>query len=331
MVIDVALYVWFGLTAVSVVHVARDAFRRNPEMTVMKWGWVLVTLYTGPIGAAVYVLACQEPSPGAHEKFITPLWKQALGSTIHCLAGDATGIIIAAAVTMALGLNMATDLVVEYGFGFVFGLLIFQALFMRDMAGGSYTKAVRRSVLPEWISMNAVMGGMIPVMGILMTRHMSAMEPRSLRFWGVMSLSTIVGAVVAYPFNVWLVAARLKHGMGTVRALGKGGHPTVEGNAVAAVAMPGMTHPGGSPAMDSMSMPAVGSPTPNAEHGRGSPPMDMKTAATRPQIGAITVLSVVTLAAGVLLATLYGQLTMRGEMPSHASAPTMPMPMPQRR
>ena len=332
MVIDIALYVWFGLTAVAVVYVAHDAFRRNPEMTVMKWGWVLVTLYTGPIGAAVYVLACQEPSPGAHQKFITPLWKQGLGSTIHCLAGDATGIIIAAAVTMALRLNMATDLVVEYGFGFAFGLLIFQALFMRDMAGGSYPKAVRRSMLPEWISMNSVMGGMIPVMGILMTRHMSAMEPRSLRFWGVMSLSTIVGAVLAYPFNVWLVAARLKHGMGTVRVLGAGGHPAAGENTVPAVAMSAMTHTAGSPAaMDSMSMAAAGSPSSDAQDERGSPPMAMKPAATGPQIAAITMLSVVTLAAGVLLATLYGELTMRGEMPNHAPPTTMPMPMPSQR
>ena len=39
-----------------------------------------------------------------------------------------------------------------------------------------------------------------------------------------MSLATVVGAIVAYPVNVWLVATGMKHGMGTVRALGKGGH-----------------------------------------------------------------------------------------------------------
>jgi hypothetical protein len=43
------------------------------------------------------------------------------------------------------------------------------------------------------------------------------MEPTSLRFWGIMSLATMVGAVVAYPINVWLVQAGYKHGMGTER------------------------------------------------------------------------------------------------------------------
>jgi hypothetical protein len=46
--IDVVLLVWFALTAASVAYVAWDAYRNNPELTVMKWGWVLVTLYPGP-------------------------------------------------------------------------------------------------------------------------------------------------------------------------------------------------------------------------------------------------------------------------------------------
>ncbi|HAH64832.1 MAG TPA: copper oxidase [Rhizobiales bacterium] len=222
--IDAALVVWFALTGLSVAYVAWDSFTRNPELTVMKYGWVLVTLYTGPVGAALYVLSCEEPGPYQHEVFIEPLWKQALGSTIHCLAGDATGIIIAAAVTAALALPMWLDLIFEYLLGFGFGLLIFQALFMRDMLGGSYRAALVRSFMPEWLSMNAVMAGMIPVMVALMNHDMRAMEVTSIRFWGVMSLATLVGAVIAYPVNVWLVAVGLKHGMGTVRVLGAGGH-----------------------------------------------------------------------------------------------------------
>ncbi|MBC5810887.1 MAG: DUF4396 domain-containing protein [Candidatus Eremiobacteraeota bacterium] len=194
-------------------------------MKVMKYGWILVTLYTGPIGLILYILSCKEPSPGTHEDFIKPLWKQAVGSTIHCLAGDATGIIAAAAITGFLGFPMWAESISEYALGFAFGLLIFQALFMKDMMGGSYLGAVRKTVLPEWISMNAMMGAMIAVMVILMTRDMAAMEPTTLRFWGIMSLATIVAGIVAYPLNVWLVWAGLKHGMGTERALGAGGSP----------------------------------------------------------------------------------------------------------
>ena len=221
--IDSALIAWFILAAFSVAYVAYDAFTQNPELKVMRWGWVLVTAYTGVIGATLYVLSCEEPKPGTHEEFIMPLWKQTLGSSIHCLAGDATGIIIAAAATAFFGFPMWLDVISEYVFGFTFGLLIFQARFMRKMLGGNYAKAVARSFLPEWLSMNMMMAGMIPVMVFLMSRDMRAMEASNLRFWGVMSLATLVALVVAYPVNMWLVASKLKHGMGTELVFAKGG------------------------------------------------------------------------------------------------------------
>lgn len=229
--IDAVLLAWFLISGLSAAYVAWDAFTHNPEMTVMKWGWVLVTLYTGPVGLSLYILSCKEPASGQHEEFIKPLWKQGLGSLTHCLAGDATGIIVSAAVTAALGFPMWLDCIAEYVFGFSFGLLVFQALFMKDMMGGSYSSALKRSFLPEWLSMNCVMAGMIPVMVILMSRDPAAMETSSLRFWGIMSLAILVGGVVAYPVNVWLVSVHLKHGMGTVRALGKGGQSLAAGDA----------------------------------------------------------------------------------------------------
>ncbi|MBI4348331.1 MAG: DUF4396 domain-containing protein [Elusimicrobia bacterium] len=223
--VDVVALVWLGIALVSAGYVAWDAFFHNPELTVMKWGWLLVTLYIGPLGAGLYVLSCKEPRPRTHERFITPLWRQGVGSTIHCMAGDATGIVLAATATALIGFPMWMDLVIEYAFGFAFGLLIFQALFMKDMMGGSYREALRMSLVPEWLSMNMVMAGMIPSMVLLMMgQDMRAMHPSNVVYWAAMSASVIVGFVLAYPVNVWLVAVGLKHGMGTERALGKGGH-----------------------------------------------------------------------------------------------------------
>ncbi len=223
--IDIVALGWILLTLAAASYVAWDAFRNNPELQIMKWAWVLVTLYTGVLGAVLYVLSCKEPRPGTHERFITPLWKQGVGSTIHCVAGDATGIVFAATVTALIGFPMWLDLVTEYALGFLFGLFIFQALFMKDMMGGSYREALRRSVVPEWLSMNMVMAGMIPAMVLLMMgQDMRAMEPSSVTYWGAMSASITIGFAIAYPMNVWLVQAGLKHGMGTQRALGRGGH-----------------------------------------------------------------------------------------------------------
>jgi manganese oxidase len=224
--IDYALAIWFVLAAASTAYVGVDQYRNNPEPVVMKWGFILITLYLGPVGLLLYVLADKEPRPGEHEAFVKPLWKQGIGSTIHCVAGDATGIILAAAITASLGLPMGVDLVVEYLAGFAVGLLIFQALFMRRMMGGSYWENVRKSFAPEFISMNCMMAGMAPTMSFLMMgRDMRAMEPTELVFWGVMSLGVAVGFAAAYPVNVWMVAAGIKHGLMTERESEPKAHP----------------------------------------------------------------------------------------------------------
>lgn len=216
---DYYLIAWFVLAAGSTAYVAFDQFNGNPEPAVMKWGFILVTLYMGPFGLLLYVLADKEPHPGEHEQFTSPLWKQGIGSTIHCVAGDATGIILAAVVTASLGLPMWIDLIVEYIAGFSFGLFIFQSLFMKKMMGGTYWENVRKSFMPEFISMNAMMAGMAPTMSLLMMgRDMRAMDPLELIFWGVMSLGVMVGFSTAYPFNVWMVKKKVKHGLMTVRS-----------------------------------------------------------------------------------------------------------------
>jgi Domain of unknown function (DUF4396) len=222
--VDGVLLTWFAFTAFAVTYVAYDLYANTPEMPVMKPAWIIVTLFSGPVGLFLYLIGCRQPLPGTHAEFVAPMWKQALGSTIHCVAGDGLGIVVAAVVTSALGLPMWLDLIVEYATGFGFGLLIFQALFMKDMMGLSYAQSLRRTWLPEFLSMDSMAAGMFPTMVILMTKDMSAMEPTSLHFWGVMSLGVIVGGIVAYPMNYWLVESGLKHGMGTVRALGRGGH-----------------------------------------------------------------------------------------------------------
>jgi FtsP/CotA-like multicopper oxidase with cupredoxin domain len=113
---------------------------------------------------------------------------------------------------------MWLDLIVEYVAGFTFGLFIFQSLFMKSMMGGSYRDNVRKTFLPEFISMNFMMAGMAPVMSFLMMgRDMRAMQPSELLFWGVMSFGVVAGFLAAYPANVWMVVRRLKHGLMTER------------------------------------------------------------------------------------------------------------------
>lgn len=220
--LDGALLLWGVLTLGSVVFIIWDQATRTPVVGVMKAGWVLVVLYTGPIGLFVYLLACREPLPGAHGEFIAAPWKQAVGSLIHCLAGDATGIIVSAAIVYRFGLPNGTDLVIEYLSAFVVGLFVFQALFMKSMFGG-YWPAVRKTFFAETVSMNMVMVGMFPAMAVLMHLVPGGDDPWRPEFWGIMSAAATLGGVTAYPINAWLVRKGFKHGMMTASEANSGG------------------------------------------------------------------------------------------------------------
>jgi len=146
--LDGIMALWFGLTALSVLFVAFD-IRNTPESAVLKWGFVLLTAYTGPIGAFLYVLGCREPLPGLHEQFVATRWRQVLGSTMHCVAGDGVGILAGAVIGALVAMSAPAELLLEYLLGFGFGWTIFQALFMRKEIGGSYMLALKKTFIPE--------------------------------------------------------------------------------------------------------------------------------------------------------------------------------------
>ncbi len=267
--LDGVILLWFILTALSVVYVAID-IRWTPEATVMKWGFVLVTLFIGPFGAFLYVLGCREPLPGTHEAYVAAPWRQALGSTMHCVAGDGVGILVGAVIAALLLLPPFPDFLLEYTLGFLFGWAIFQALFMRGMAGGSYTRALRSTFIPELTSMNCLMAGMAIVSMIGKANVPGSNHPSSPAFWFIMSMALLVGLCAAYPMNYWLVSKKLKHGMMTVRSKG---------------AMPAMA-----------AMPAVSSmPEHPSDH------MDMTPKVTNSAIALVVALSFVVLIIGVTI------------------------------
>jgi len=206
---------WFIQAILFALFVAVDS-RWTPESPVLKWGFIIVTLYSGPIGLLLWLLACREPLPGTHERYVAARWRQVVGSTMHCVAGDGIGILAAAVVASLLHLPPPLEIAFEYAAGFLFGWMIFQALFMRDMMGGDYRRALAATFYAELVSMNGVMAGMILV-ALPWRRALGAPPPETGAFWFVMSIGLTVGFVIAYPINWWLVARGLKHGMMTVR------------------------------------------------------------------------------------------------------------------
>jgi hypothetical protein len=212
MFIDGVLALWFILTLGSVIYVLYDQLTNTPSPRVMTLAWCLVVAYMGPLGLFLYFLTCRQPIEGMHDAFIAPLWKQAIGSLIHCVAGDATAIIGMAALLHFIDIPNGIEVILEYIAAYLFGLFIFQALFMKGMFS-SYGIAVKKTLFAETVSMNFVMAGMFPVIVAIKTHYPIASDPGQLYFWGMMSLATIIGFIFAYPINVWMVKKGIKHGM----------------------------------------------------------------------------------------------------------------------
>ena len=144
-----AVILWWILSGLSVIFVVADWHHAPIDLT-MHVGFVLIVAFMGPLGALMYVLTVREPLPGTHQAYIAPRWKQVVGSTVHCVSGDSVGIVGIAALTpwVLSSVDPTLEIVLEYVAGFLVGWLIFQALFMKEMAGGSYREAARSMFMP---------------------------------------------------------------------------------------------------------------------------------------------------------------------------------------
>ncbi|MCP4759872.1 MAG: DUF4396 domain-containing protein [Planctomycetes bacterium] len=214
--LDGVMLLWFIMAGASVLFVAIDVWR-TPEANALRWGFIILTVFAGPLAAIFYILSCREPLPETHKQYVAPIWKQALGSTMHCASGDGLGIITGAAIASIMTLPFSLDITLEYVLGFGFGWLFFQAFAMKDMAGGNYLKSLKITFIPEFFSMNLLMAGMLLVSKPWMAEVAGATNAFNPSFWFIMSMALIVGFIFAYPMNWWLVTRHLKHGMMTVR------------------------------------------------------------------------------------------------------------------
>ena len=122
----------------------------------------------------------------------------------------------------------------EYVAAFITGWLLFQAVAMGRMMGG-FRHALTGAFVAEAISLTAMVAGMFPTMFWLMGMSHEGdsgtrVGPGDVQFWGAMSAAIMVGLLVTYPVNWWLVASGRKHGMASSMSMGQGGHPPHPGH-----------------------------------------------------------------------------------------------------
>ncbi|QQE12976.1 DUF4396 domain-containing protein [Planctomycetota bacterium] len=208
---DLFLLFWLIISALISVWVYNDLPRRSPALRLMKPAWILICIYTGIFGLLVYELTCKSSKPLIEHsrRFRASNFRKASASTVHCVTGASTGIIIAATIASILGMPTWLEFILEYILSFAFAILLFHGLYHANTYN-SYVRAINKTILSEWISLNFVLAAIFPVISVCFTVIPEADHPTLIRFWFVMQLSAIVGFLAGFPMIHWLVDHNLK-------------------------------------------------------------------------------------------------------------------------
>jgi hypothetical protein len=214
---------WYGFGVLAAGWVLYDTLTHNQYVNdPLKAGWPIIVTFFSVIGLILYLWTCRPPgianrtgenAKQLHHDYVKAKWKRVTGSVIHCVGGDGLGIMTAMVIARLLDFSFWSEFWFEYAVGFAFGWFVFQFWAMRNM-GNAPLEALWKGGRAEFFSMITVMIGMGLVMRFVTPEVVGhSPKPDTASFWGFASLGLLVGAIVTYPMNWWLVSIGWKHGM----------------------------------------------------------------------------------------------------------------------
>jgi hypothetical protein len=211
-------FIAVALGLLCAAFLAGDVVRHPPHMGVMRLVWPLTGLFGGPLALWLYLRFGR-----AHHKAFAA---SVAIDTCHCGAGCTLGDILAEALAAA-----APGVLVWFGLGsvfrdpvhaawvldtvlaFVFGIA-FQYYAIKPMSGLTPGAALIAALKADTLSLAAWQAGMIGFMAWMQSGDMAAiMSAGRIEYWFMMQIAMLVGFVLSYPVNWWLVRAGIKQPM----------------------------------------------------------------------------------------------------------------------
>jgi CubicO group peptidase (beta-lactamase class C family) len=196
----IILWGWYLLTLGSMVAVVLDIVQKRFQGLGSVY-WLLITALLGPLGIGVYYLSLRNRRTRK-----APGWK-ALGISAFIAAGNIAGTILLA-VFQALFLPEGSMILLLIPVSFLVTWLAFIAPLVVTTRGLPYRDAVRKTLLTAFISACFALAGIFPVL-ILLSFRWQGIELTILLLWTMMTACSLAGAVVVYPFNLWMVCHKL--------------------------------------------------------------------------------------------------------------------------
>lgn len=137
----------------------------------------------------------------------TSLNRLALSATLHCLTGCSIGEVAGMVIGTALNLGTWSTVALSVALAFVFGYLLTTLPLLR--AGVALRTALKLALASDTVSITV----MEIVDNIVVLAIPGAMEAGlgEILFWGSLTLSLLVAAVVAFPVVRWLIARNQGH------------------------------------------------------------------------------------------------------------------------
>ncbi|MBW7851677.1 MAG: DUF4396 domain-containing protein [Rhodospirillales bacterium] len=216
---------WYAIGTLGVVWMVYDAQTANSALNPpLKVAWPIIIFFFSAIGIVLYLVTSRPSDIARYEgheakmkrftEYSQPTWRKVVASAIHCVGGDGLGIMTAMVLARVFGFPFWREFWFEYLIGYLLGWFIFQTWAMR-LHGNGWFAAIWKGGRAEFFSMITVMLGMGLVMAQVTPSVVGAQPmPNTFAFWTFGALGLIVGFVLTYPMNYWLVAIGWKHGQG---------------------------------------------------------------------------------------------------------------------
>ena len=189
---------WVILSLVSIILVAWALFRDKKRVLEMRWIWLALVVFFGPLGYITYLISVR------NQELTISRWWRGLVAAMMSAAGKGMGVLIVICYYNYIAPDTdAGPLIVLVPF--LIGWIAFRAPLDRSRAGISYWRALYRSTLSELGSTVLVLAGMLPTLIIFPDKvWFFSIDPAHPGFLGLVSLSAIAGTVTVYLYSVWL-------------------------------------------------------------------------------------------------------------------------------
>jgi hypothetical protein len=195
------LLAWGILVAGSLLFLLCSLVRDKLVPAGVGLVWTTITLFFGPLGPLAYWLIVRRP---ARRGTTPPAWQCAFGATLCGAAGNILGLLLLLVIFIVYVPSGSTGSLALVA-PFVAGWLGFYAPLLALETGRSYWLAARKSLLVSVISTVLVAAGAVPVVIVLNSRwYPYLLDLAGPYFWAMHTLAAMAGALVLYPFNLWM-------------------------------------------------------------------------------------------------------------------------------